>query len=399
MEKRKTVLYEDHFAFGAGNHMADFAGYLMPLWYSSISEEHQAVRNTAGIFDCTHMGVFEVSGKNAQAFLNLISTNNVEKLTIGKAQYSFILDFDGNVLDDIIIYKISEDNFMVVVNAANGPKINAWFNTISNDERFLPLKPTINDLRSSKTGAHSRVDIALQGPASRQCLENLISDDISNLKPFNSIKTQVDDMDLIISTTGYTGAKTGFELYVHPDNASELWNLILETGKNLGVMPCGLGARDSLRIEAGLPLYGHELAGDLDISPFEAGYGWAIKLDKPDFIGKDAIVKKVSELNKQVCRIEFPGIKGVRPLRHNDGILNENGVCIGWVLSCAKIDDKQIALAYISKDEYEVSRKVGCYQLARSQSQKNKGKKDIIDIGEKIDSDIGGTMIKRFEKF
>lgn len=399
MASQKTVLYDDHIKAGAVGHMADFAGYSMPLWYSSISDEHKAVRNSAGLFDCTHMGIFEISGPYAQDFLNIISTNNIESLKINRAQYSYLLDKGGDVLDDIIIYKISDENFMVVVNAGNEAKVRAWLNCVADDKSIVESKPTIIDLRSSKAGEHQRVDIALQGPASLECLNKLARDNISDLKPFTFIQTQINNIDIILSRTGYTGAKIGFELYVHPEKASQVWNLVLEQGSELGIIPCGLGSRDSLRIEAGLPLYGHELAGGFNISPFEAGYGWAVKTDKSSFIGKDAIVEKQKSIDKQVTRFEFAGRKGVRPLRQSDGILDDDGNCIGWILSCAKIEDKQIAIAYILSDKFEENGKVGGYYLARSQSQINKGKKDSVSIGDKLESDVSGIMVSRFERF
>jgi len=399
MESQKTVLYENHIACGAAAHMADFSGYTMPLWYSSISAEHAAVRTAAGLFDCTHMGVFRVSGPDAEAFLNFIATNDVKSLKTAHAQYSYLLDPAGDVIDDIIIYKVSDDNFMVVVNAGNEPKVKKWFASILDDKTLTQLKPTIVDLRSPAAGQNQRVDIALQGPASIACLKKICTDDIEAMKSFTFIRTQVGGIDVILSTTGYTGSKVSFEFYVHPENAPKLWNLILETGKDLGILPCGLGSRDSLRIQAGLPLYGHELAGDFNIPPFEAGYGWAVKTDKPDFIGKDAIIKKSAQYDKQVARLEFVGQKGIRPLRQNDAILDSDGKCIGWVLSCAKIDDKQIAISFISRDSYKQGQKVAAYYLARNQSQKDKGKKDSVVIGEKLQPEVDGVMASRFEKF
>ncbi len=164
-------------------------------------------------------------------------------------------------------------------------------------------------------------------------------------------------------------------------------------------MPCGLGARDSLRIEAGLPLYGHELAGDFNISPFEAGYGWAVKLDKEFFIGKSAMAAKAASYDMEVVRIELPGEKGVRPVRGGDGVLEKNGKCIGSVLSCAKAAEKQIALAYVSKGAIEEADVVGVYYVARNQRQIDQGRKEKIEIEETLEADISGKVVSRFEKF
>ena len=408
-----SVLYQEHLKLTDKSHFAAFAGYLMPLWYSSISTEHKAVRETAGLFDCTHMGVLEAAGTDAAEFLNTIATNDINRLSLGCAQYSYILDAAGNVLDDIIVYRRAEDNFMVVVNAANEPKIKAYLEglisgqvVIDTDrlDRKLPPKAVIRDMRDTKSGSDCRVDIALQGPASIDVLFTMIKEvkarqALENMKPFHFIETTVNGINCIVSRTGYTGAQIGFELFVHPAKAPQLWNALLQNGKSLGLLPCGLGARDSLRIEAGLPLYGHELDGQFGISPFEAGYGWAIKLDKEFFIGKAAIQQKAKAYNMQVARVQLPGTKGVRPVRQNDAVLDDNGRCIGQVLSCAKAGEKQIAIVYLCKDAIKENEPVGIYYLARSQNQVRQGKKQTVQIAEVLNAGLSGTVVSRFEKF
>ena len=300
-EPAPSVLYEEHLKLTNKSRMSPFAGYVMPLWYSTIAAEHQAVRRAAGLFDCTHMGVLEFSGGGAVGVLHAATTNDVRKLAVGRAQYGYILDAAGNILDDIIVYRRAEQLYMVVVNAANEPKIKAYLKELlagrvvievePHRTGFSPCEPCIyRDMRDTASGSDCRVDIALQGPASIDVLAKLSSDGsiaekLSGLKPFAFFEEKLSGIDCLICRTGYTGSKVGFELFVHPDQAARLWNLILEAGKPLGVLPCGLGARDSLRIEAGLPLYGHELDGKFGISPFEAGYGWAVKLDM-FFVGK-----------------------------------------------------------------------------------------------------------------
>lgn len=408
-----SVLYQQHLKLIEKNRLAEFAGYLMPLWFSSISAEHNAVRGSAGLFDCTHMGVLEFAGEKAGEFLNTVTTNDIDRLKSASAQYSYILDAAGNVLDDIIVYRRSLDKFMVVVNAANEPKIKAYLKALldkeavldaENPTRKLGYKPVIRDMRDTGDGSDCRVDIALQGPASMDLLLSLIrqkdsKERLQSLKSFQLIETELESIDCIISRTGYTGAKVCFELFVHPDKAAELWELLLEKAKQFGAVPCGLGARDSLRIEAGLPLYGHELAGEFNISPYEAGYGWAVKLEKDFFVGQAAMQKKSEDRDMQVARIELSGEKGIRPARQHDGILDENGNCIGWVLSCAGVGDKQIALAYISKKNADENQPVGLYYLARSKSQIEKGKKSRIDKNEKTEPDISGKVVARFAKF
>lgn len=409
----ESCLYQEHLKLTDKSHIAEFAGYLMPLWYSSVSSEHKAVRQAVGVFDCTHMGVLEIAGRQAARFLNCITTNEVNNLSSGAAQYSYMLDAAGNVLDDIIVYKRGEGKFMVVVNAANEPKIKAWLEALQNDKavtdveqpgRRLEYKPEICDMRNCKGSGNGRVDIALQGPASTDVLFELISnrllrEQIENLKPFRLVEGPVAGIDCIISRTGYTGAKVGFELFVQPEQAAKLWAKILGKGKRLGVEPCGLGARDSLRIEAGLPLYGHELAGRFDISPFEAGYGWAVKLEKEFFIGKAAMEQRAAKYEMKVARIELPGQKGVRPVRQNDGVLNEAGRCVGFILSCAKVEDKQIGLVYVSGQIAQEGRQVGIYYLARNKRQVEQGKSESIEKGQVLEADISGVVVKRFEKF
>jgi len=408
-----SALYQEHLKLIDKSHIAVFAGHSMPLWYSSISIEHKAVRQTAGIFDCTHMGVLEIAGADAPEFLNSVTTNEINNLAVGDAQYCYILDAAGNVLDDIITYRRMVDKFMVVVNAVNEPKIKAYLAAIKNEQavidvdnpdKKLEYKPAIRSMRDSNAGCDCRVDIALQGPAAINILFTLTKDKklkqrIENLKSFKFVETTIENADCLISRTGYTGAKIGFELFVHPKKAPQLWNKLLQNGKSLGLLPCGLGARDSLRIEAGLPLYGHELAGPFNISPFEAGYGWAVKLKKEFFIGKAAIEAREKLSNMKVVRLELPGAKGIRPVRQNDGVLNSNGKCIGWVLSSAKAGEKQFALGFVSKETIKENDPVGIYYLARSQNQIQKGKKRHVEKQENLEADIVGKTVSRFAKF
>jgi len=413
VEPSPSVLYDEHLKLTGKSHMAAFAGYLMPLWYSSIAAEHQAVRERAGLFDCTHMGVLEVSGGDAAGFLEVATTNEVHSLKIGRARYGYVLDAAGNVLDDIIIYRRGEDRFMVVVNAANEPKIKSCLHgllegkvTLDTDQpdRKLGYRPTIRDMRDGSTPGDRRVDIALQGPASIETLAGLTDDAsvvqrITALKSFALVEERLAGTDCLLCRTGYTGASIGFELFVDPEQAPRLWNLILEAGKSLGVLPCGLGARDSLRIEAGLPLYGHELDGKFHISPLEAGYGWAVKLGKDFFIGKAAMARVAETYDMEVARLELAATRGVRPVRPDDAILDEAGACIGWVLSAAKANEKQYALAYINRVAAQEGAELGVYYLARSQSQIEQGKRQAAAKGEKLKADLAGMVVSRFARF
>jgi glycine cleavage system T protein len=396
-----SVLYEEHLKLTNKSHIAEFAGYLMPLWYSSIRAEHEAVRQKAGVFDCTHMGILDIGGKTTESFLNAITTNDVAALQIGSAQYSYILDAAGNVLDDIIVYKRGDEKFMVVVNAANEPKIKAYLSALqqgkaSTEGRQIKFAE-IRDMRDTNAGSDCRVDIALQGPESLKVLNKIdltVSKQAESLKSFTFFEIKFAGIDCIISRTGYTGAKTGFEIFVHPQSAAKLWNLLIEAG----TIPCGLGARDSLRVEAGLPLYGHELDGSFNISPFEAGYGWAVKLNKEFFIGKQAVEKISKSYEMKVARLELPGEKGIRPVRQNDGVIID-GKCVGWVLSSAGAGNRQIAIVYVEKDKVMEETPAGMYYLARNEGQKNKGKKESVKRGEQLEPDIAGKIVSRFEKF
>ena len=409
----QTALYHQHVRLTDKTHIVPFAGYLMPLWYSSIAEEHAAVREAAGIFDCTHMGVLGISGTGATDFLNELTTNDVASLQAGHARYAYILEVSGSVLDDVIVYRKGPEDFILVVNAANNTKIGHWIGALLNNEvsvdpkdtdRKISGRPKVQDLRIVDGDRDSRVDIALQSPRSLDILSTLVRDKrarsrMAELRPFQFMELEVKGIDCLLSHTGYTGAKIGFELFVDPEKASPLWEAILDAGKPLGLLPCGLGSRDSLRIEAGLPLYGHELAGEFDISPFEAGYGWAVKLDKEFFVGK-AVMEQVSITREmKVVRIELPGTKGTRPVRQNDGVLNERGRCVGWVLSCAMIGEKQIALVYAENASVEEGSAVGIYYLARSQRQVQQGKKERVEKGELLEPDLTGAVVRRFAKF
>jgi glycine hydroxymethyltransferase len=406
------VLYDEHIKRTNKSHICAFAGYLMPLWYSSIVEEHRAVRERAGLFDCTHMGVLEVSGDDAAAFLQATTTNDVVSLPVGRARYGCILDAAGNVLDDIIVYRRGETNFMVVVNAANEPKIKFYLYELvkgqvvvdaDHPKRRLQYRPAIGDMRDPSRAQDRRVDIALQGPASVDTLAKLTDDAsvvrrLSELKGFAFVEERLAGIDCLICRTGYAGSKVGFELFADPEQTPRLWNLILEAGQPLGVMPCGLGSRDSLRIEAGLPLYGHELNGKFNISPIEAGYGWAVKLEKDFFVGQSAMRRVAQTYEMEIARLELPATRGIRPIRQDDAILDAE-VCVGWVLSAAKVDEKQYALAYVDRRAVREDKELGLYYLARSAGQVEQGRLQVVEKGRKLAADLAGTVVSRFAKF
>ena len=269
---RRTPLYDLHKALGAK--MVPFAGWEMPVWYTSVMEEHLATRQAAGLFDVSHMGVYQVEGCDAASFLDAVCANSVGGLLPGESLYTHFLDPDANVIDDTLVYRRASDKFLVVVNASNDDKDRTWLEAVRDGKvkidnqrpwaRTLGYEALIRNLRDPQAGAEMRVDIALQGPRS---LEILLAMGVSAetrkrilaLKRTELCDAKVGGFDLIVSRTGYTGEKMAFELFVHPERAVDFWNAVLKAGEQFGVKPVGLGARDSLRTEAGLPLYGHEM--------------------------------------------------------------------------------------------------------------------------------------------
>ena len=343
---KRTTLYEIHKALGAK--IIPFAGWEMPVWYASVIKEHQAVRKAAGLFDATHMGVFEASGPDAAMFLNMVQPNSLVDLLPGQSIYSYFLDIDGNCIDDTMIYMRGPDRYMVVVNASNNDKDWAWLNailenrvTIDRDRPWVRWHGdvTLRDLRDRRWGDECRVDIPLQGPKSREILLTMadtpeFAAQIKRLKRAELCEGKLAGHDVIVSRTGYTGEPLSFEIFCHPDRAPELWNKLLAAGAPFGLKPIGLGARDSLRTEAGLPLYGHEMAGPLNLTPDDAGFGAFAKLYKPFFIGCSAFIAHKAEMKGQVIRFRV-NEKNVRMPKQLDLVADKRGKVVGKVLSCA----------------------------------------------------------------
>ncbi|HNT56163.1 MAG TPA: hypothetical protein PKG95_15705, partial [Anaerolineaceae bacterium] len=289
-DTRRTPLYEVHKEMGAK--MIPFAGWDMPVWYTSVTEEHLACRQVAGLFDVAHMGVYQAEGPDAATFLDSVCGNDISALAVGESCYTHFLDPDGQVIDDTLVYRRGSDRYLVVVNASNDDKDWAWLNAVragrvlvDHDQpwvRAFGRNVIFRNLRDPKEGADMRIDIALQGPKSREILLSLGVDAptrrrIMALKRTELCEAVVGGFELVVSRTGYTGEKMAFELFVHPDKAVDLWNALRKIGEPMGMRACGLGARDSLRTEAGLPLYGHEMGGDLGLGVAEAGFGSYVK--------------------------------------------------------------------------------------------------------------------------
>lgn len=270
---KRTPLYEKHLKYGGK--MIDFGGWEMPVQYGSIIEEHNAVRQRAGIFDVSHMGEIFIKGVNSGSFIQKLIVNDIENLSIGQVRYSPMCYADGGTVDDILVYRLDTDSYLLVVNAANIEKDYEW------------MLQNLDEGAEAINASEQFGQIALQGPAAQVVLQKLIDYDLSSIKffHFKELKTK-DGLTLTVSRTGYTG-EDGFEILVEANNTPVLWEALLEAGKAEGVVPAGLGARDTLRFEAALPLYGHELSKD--ISPLEAGLLKFVKLGKPDFIGRRAL--------------------------------------------------------------------------------------------------------------
>ncbi|MDQ7823566.1 MAG: glycine cleavage system aminomethyltransferase GcvT [Candidatus Eremiobacteraeota bacterium] len=402
---QRTSLYDEHKKLT--KKIVPFAGYEMPVWYTSINEEHRAVRETAGLFDVAHMGVLEISGPNATRFLDLVTTNYVPKLLPGQSHYSYVLDSRGDILDDVMLYRRGQDLYMLIVNAVNAAKIDAWLTGIIEGKYILddeiPVKSlnfgvSLRNLKDPGHGDACRVDMALQGPNSLLTILQLVNDErdrkrLKRLKRNEFIETAIDGMPVMISRTGYTGEELGFEFYLHPDNAPRLWNMILKEGRDYGVMPAGLGARDSTRTEAGLPLYGHELAGSNNITPHEAGYGSFVKFHKPFFVGRAAIIEKEAKREREIIRFRMQG-KGLKIVKPGDLVVTKRGDAIGAVTSCVIIEGVQIGLASVKKRYAQPNTRVAVFILPRDKAEEKQ--KHEIQPGDKVLLHEEALILTRF---
>ena len=283
----KTPLYDTHVKYEGK--IVPFAGYLLPVQYKTgITAEHMAVRTAAGLFDVSHMGEVKITGKDALKNVQMLVTNDCSGMYDGQVRYSPMCNENGGVVDDLLVYKMNDEDYLIVINAANHDKDVAWMSErVTGDAQFKDI--------SSETA-----QLALQGPKAKDIMLKLVSEEELPAK-YYSFKNDVNvsGITCLVSKTGYTG-EMGYELYCAPEKAAELWEVLMEAGKDFGLIPCGLGARDTLRLEAAMPLYGHEM--DDEITPLETGLGFFVKLDKEDFIGKSAIINKGEP---QIKRIGF----------------------------------------------------------------------------------------------
>ncbi|MBI2191497.1 MAG: serine hydroxymethyltransferase [Planctomycetes bacterium] len=364
-ELKRTCLYEVHAALTPPSRIVPFGGWAMPVCYgqTSIADEHGAVRSAAALFDVSHMGILELSGPEAGRFLDLVTTNEAGRLPVGRAHYSFLLEAGGQPLDDITLYRLEMERYVMVVNASNAEKAESWLRGV-NERRWcidadspgkeVDATAIIRNLKSPDAGEHQRVDLALQGPRSRELLERLLDrpadrERLRSLKRFAFFTASLQGMELWISATGYTGEPIGYEVYVHPERARKLWSLLLEAGADLKVIPAGLAARDSARIEAGYPLFGHELAGPFAISPIEAGYPSFLRLNKPFFVGRAAVIEARKARARIVVRFQVLEASA-RAVRAEDPVLGPGGQTAGRVTSCARVGESQIGMAIVSRE-------------------------------------------------
>ncbi|WP_217586691.1 glycine cleavage system aminomethyltransferase GcvT [Lentibacillus saliphilus] len=346
-ELKRTPIYPEYAELGAKT--IDFGGWDMPVQFSGIKQEHEATRSKAGLFDVSHMGEILVSGQHSEAFLQSMVTNDVSKLAPGKIHYTIMCNENGGTIDDFLIYMLKEDEYLLVVNAANTQKDFDWLN-----EHNTYAAEDVKIVNVSDDYAL----LALQGPKAEKVLQSITDTNLSLIKFFHfdqPVYFTGIDTGALVSRTGYTG-EDGFEIYIESAKARDLWKLILKSGAEEGVEPVGLGARDTLRFEANLPLYGQELSSD--ITPIEAGLKFAVKVDKQaDFIGKDVLQKQVEDGTER----KLVGLEMIdKGIPRNSYTVYSDGEAIGVVTSGTQAPtlQKNIGLALIKTPYTEVGTEV-----------------------------------------
>ncbi|SER63505.1 aminomethyltransferase [Streptomyces sp. yr375] len=331
---RHTALDAVHRALGAT--MTDFAGWDMPLRYGSERDEHNAVRTRAGLFDLSHMGEITVTGPQAAALLNFALVGDLAAVGVGRARYTMICDGDGGILDDLIVYRLADAEFMVVANASNAQVV-----LDALVERSAGFDAEVRDDRDAYAL------IAVQGPEAPGVLASLTDADLVGLKYYAGLPGAVAGVPALIARTGYTG-EDGFELFVKPEHAVELWQALTEAGAGVGLVACGLSCRDTLRLEAGMPLYGHELSTSL--TPFDAGLGRVVKFGKDgDFVGREALAAAASRAAEKPPRVLVGLVAEGRRVPRAGFAVVADGAVIGEVTSGAPSPTlgKPIAMAYV----------------------------------------------------
>jgi glycine hydroxymethyltransferase len=403
---KRTLLYETHKAMGGK--IVPFAGWEMPVWYTSVSEEHAAVRKAAGLFDVSHMGAFEVSGPNAIALLDVVGSNYAHWLEDGQSCYGYLADPDGQLIDDFMIYRRGPERFLLVVNASNEDKDWDWLSavnegrvTIDRERPWLrnPAPAVLRNLKDPAAGKDQVRDLALQGPATLAILQACTDDPqtrfaLGQVRRTDLIDVELSGIPLIAARTGYTGEEMGFELFVHPDQQVAFWNLLIEKGRPFGLLPCGLASRDSTRTEAGLPLYGHELAGPFGITPAEAGFPGYVKYHKPFFIARDTLLAQDLKRKRELVRWRMDQ-KGVRRPGTHAPVVNKQGQVIGYVTSCS-IDSEGylLGLAIVDVRFAKEGTPLAIFVLPeKAQTEKQKPE---LEMGDKVLLHVPATVLRRF---
>ncbi len=322
--------------------MVDFGGWDMPVQYSGILEEHHAVRTAVGLFDVSHMGEIEVSGPQAKNLVDFVTSNAVSKLRTGQAQYSGLLYEHGGFVDDILVHKVSENNYFLCVNASNQEK--DWEH-VRAANRFEADVDFTSDRYAQ---------LAIQGPQALSTLQKLTAVDLAAIQYYWFVDGEVSGIRARIARTGYTG-EDGFEIYIDPGEAARIWGELLGAGREFGIRPCGLGARNTLRLEAKMALYGHEIHASL--SPFEADLGWIVKLDKGEFIGREALTKQKREgPRRKLAGFEMRG----RGIARDGYEVWVGGTPAGWVTSGSPSPtlNKNIGLCYLPATQTQAGRSI-----------------------------------------
>ena len=346
----QTPLFARHQALGG--RIVEFGGWSMPVQYSSIVEEHRTVRRDVGLFDISHMGRLTLHGPAAADWIDRVTTNRVGALEDGRIQYSLMPVESGGILDDVLVYKHPAPmGYFVVCNASNRARV---------VEQFHRRRPKDEAHFADRTLDSAM--LAVQGPLALETLRTLVSADLGTVPYYGSVMTQVLGHPAVVSRTGYTG-EDGFELIVGAPLAETIWDAILDAGVPYGIRPCGLGARDTLRFEAGMPLYGHEL--DETIDPFESGLGWAVKLGKGDFVGRDALVRRKAERKRTRVGLALEG----KRIARQGATVQRDGSPVGAVTSgtFSPTLDRSLAMALVPNE--------------------------LSSVGSKLDVDIRGTVV------
>jgi aminomethyltransferase len=342
---QRTSLFDEHKA--AGGRMVEFAGFELPVQYTSLTEEHEAVRTRAGLFDVSHMGEIAIRGPGAFDFVQLVSCNDHSKMVAGRAQYTGLMLPEATFVDDVLVHKMADDDYLLVVNAANRHKDVAYLTELARDRDGVEVLDLSDEY----------AQLALQGPLAQEVLQALTPQDLGGIKYYRFVDGELAGVRALIARTGYTG-EDGFEVYVAPAAAPAVWRAILAEGRPRGVQPAGLGARDTLRFEAGMCLYGHEI--DATTTPLEAGLGWIVKLDKTDFIGRDILQLQQEEgVDRRLVGLEMVE-RGIA--RHGYPVLLEAGAkeAAGVVTSGTQSPTlgKALAMAYLPSETADIGREV-----------------------------------------